>query len=197
MNKNPANDSFINSGRAKYNRERVQGTERYFDNFGEYGRQKSIPEALGELVSLHRKNKARQEAMRPLYNRKKVKQSKPFPFGFVFAAIAVSAALMFIVYNMSVINEISYETVALQEQIEYYELENQRLSVELEQKNDLAYIEKVASTELGMVKSTDVSKHYVSLTGNDKTVVTQSENEQFGLASTLDSLNRIVGKMFE
>ncbi len=220
MNRDTANERFINSNRAKYNNERgssrgnsgmFAGVQRngnaaavqnvrsssYTNTRDTYEDTKNLPEVVGELVKAHKKKKARMEALRPLYNRKRVKSDKPFPIGIIISVLIISASFMFIVYNKSLMNDISYKTVDMQESINSFEQEKQRLVLEIEKKNDLAEIERIATTELGMVKSTDVYKQYVSISGNDEVVVSESSEKEFGLATTLDSINNSVGKIFE
>ena len=115
----------------------------------------------------------------------------------MLSAAIITVTFMFIAYNYSVVNEISYETADLEDEIEYYTKENEVLSVQLEKKNDLAEIEKIASEKLGMVKSTDVYKQYVSLSGSDKTVVSESSSASYNLGTTLNGFKRSVGKIFE
>ncbi len=147
------------------------------------GGSETFTDRLGEYVAAKRREKARQ----PKVIERTVKSKKDFPIGFVFYAIMITAVLMFVVYSHSVVNEISYDINGLETEIANYKLENERLSIELEQKNDLKYIEEVATTKLGMVKSTDVVKHYVSISGGDKVVV--SEDEKSAATQLFASLN--------
>ena len=200
MNGNFADNKFINPTGAKYNSVRTN-TYTSAQNRGIrtdiYGDSLTTSEYVGELVNELKRKKARERASRPVYSRKRVKSAQPFPFGFILSAVVVTAVFMFIAYNYSVINEISYDTAALEDEIELYMQENERLSVELEKKNDLSYIEQTAVTKLGMVKSTDVYKQYVSLSGNDKTVVSDKSADEFGLGTTFNSFKKTVGKIFE
>ena len=45
------------------------------------------------------------------------------------------------------------------------------LSSALSERKDIGYIEDYAENVLGMVKSTDVAKHYVRISGEDKIAV--------------------------
>ncbi len=150
-------------------------------------------ERLEEYVRAKRREKARE----PKIVTRKVK-ANPFPIGFVFYALMITVVLMFVVYSHSVVNEISYDINGLEAQITEYKLENERLSLELEQRNDLKYIEEVASTRLGMVKSTDIVKHYVSISGGDKVVVSEEKSSAGAqLFASLNGLKESVERIYD
>ena len=153
-------------------------------------------EYVGEKIIAARRKKARERAASPIIVRKRVK-AKAFPVSFVFYAIIMTVTFMFIAFNYSIANELSYDTAALEDEIEYYTKENERLSLELEKKTDLEMIEYEAANRLGMVKSADVYKQYVSLSGSDKVVVSDKASDSAYLGTTLDSLKRSIGKIFE
>ena len=129
--------------------------------------------------------------------KKKVKPQTPFPVSFIFYSIVVTVMLMFIAYSYSVVNDISYEIGELEAGIEAGKQENERLTLELDKKNDLTYIEDVAVNKLGMVKSTEVERHYVSISGGDKVVITKENNDLNPLGTTFDGLKNTVGKIYE
>ena len=217
MNGSFAENEFINLNNAKYNTKKrniqtpAAVKKRVYNDYksgyngavkrSAYNRSASKSEytvgaAVGELVATAVRNARRAKSLEPSYSIHKVK-AKPFPFGFVLSAAIITVTFMFIACNYSVVNEISYETADLEDEIEYYTKENEVLSVQLEKKNDLAEIEKIASEKLGMVKSTDVYKQYVSLSGSDKTVVSEGSSASYNLGTTLNGFKRSVGKIFE
>ena len=91
----------------------------------------------------------------------------------------------------------SYENERIEAEISELEDKNAMLSLELDKRNDLAYIEDYAINELGMVKSTDVVKQYVSLSSGDNIVVTEENVESTYFGTTLNSLKNSVSKIFE
>lgn len=150
---------------------------------------------VGEAVNEKRRQIRREKASTPIVIRNKVK-AKPFPVSFVFYALILTVTFMFIAYNYSVVNDISYETTKLEAEIRTQKQENERLTVALEKRNDLSYIEDVAVNKLGMVKSTDVVKQYVSLSGNDKVEVSENNSGRMSLGTTLNGLVKSAGKIF-
>ena len=128
---------------------------------------------------------------------KTVKSGSAFPVSFIFYSLVVTVMLMFIAYSYSVVNNISYEIGALEESIAAAKQENERLSIELDKKNDLTYIEDAAINKLGMVKSTEVVKHYVSISGGDKVVITKENRNAGALTTTLDGLKNTVSKIYQ
>ncbi len=188
MNRNFAENEFIKTTSAKYNSERKQS------DF--YSAAARASEYVGDAICEKRRQIARERANAPAIVTKKVK-AKPFPISFVFYALILSCVFMFICYNYSVINDISYDTQALESQINLLKEENNRLKISLDTRNDLEYIEEVAVTKLGMVKSTDVAKHYVSLAHEDSVVVTRENSESTHLGTTLNSLKKNLQKIYE
>lgn len=154
-------------------------------------------ERLGDAVAERNRRLQRERANAPVIVKKTVKAG-PFPISFVFYTLVMTVMLMFLVYGNSVVNEISYEISDLKAGISVAEQENENLRIELDKKYDLAYIEDVAINELGFVKSTDVVKHYVSISGGDKVVVSDAEaNTSTRIDATFDSLKESVAKIYE
>lgn len=129
--------------------------------------------------------------------KKKVKPQSPFPISFIFYCLVITVMLMFIAYSYSVVNDISYDISELEEGIAVSKQENERLTLELDKKNDLTYIEDVAVNKLGMVKSAEVVKHYVSISGGDKVIITEENNTGNPISITFDGLKNTVGKIYE
>ena len=127
----------------------------------------------------------------PVIVKKRVK-AKPFPVRFVFYAAVITVMLMFVVYGNSVMNELSYEYNSLKSEIATLEHDNDNLQIQIDKKYDLDYVERVATEELGLVKSTEVVKHYVNISGGDKVVVSGNTDKSGAVSdvdTTFDSLN--------
>ncbi len=169
--------SGINCERAKYNNNVI-----------------ASPAAKG----LERERRAlRERTGAPVIVKKKVKAS-PFPASFIFYTVITMVMLMFIVYNNSVVNEISYDIAECKASITEEKARNEKLKMELENKYDLKEIENIAVNELGLVKSTEVVKHYVSISGGDKVVVSKDTSDtQLGFATGLDTLKKSVAHIYE
>ena len=182
----------INTRSAKYNRDRAYD----YDNLSFSAVAEAAAEYVGERILEGKRERARERANAPIIIRNKGKK-KPFPVSFVFYAAVLSLVFVFLVYNYSLINSMSYENERIEAEISALEDENAMLSLELDKRNDLAYIEDYAINELGMVKSTDVVKQYVSLSSGDNIVVTEENVESTYLGTTLNSLKSSVCKIFE
>lgn len=183
------NNRSINTNNTKYNSVRSKNV-----SFSDAAM--SVAERIGDAVYENKRRIARERANAPVIVKKHVK-AKAFPVSFVFYTLVTTLMLMFVVYSYSVVNEVSYDITALESQISQTKSENERLALELDKRNDLKHIEEVATTKLGMVKSTDVVKHYVSISGGDKVVVSEKETvakQSLGIA--LDSLKETVGKIY-
>lgn len=156
----------INGARTKYNNVGHNGVS-VSDVVGE------AAEKLGSAVAARNRRIARERANAPVVVKKRVKAS-PFPISFVFYALVITAMLMFVAYSHSVVNELSYDIGDLEAKISELKFENDKLDIQLEQKYDLAYIEKVAVEELGLVKSTNVVKHYINMSDGNGVTVSES-----------------------
>ena len=178
----------INTKAGKYNNVRRQNVSDMA-----YG----AVERLGDAVAAGKRRAARERAMAPVVVKKRV-AAESFPTRFLFYALIATVMLMFIVYTNSVVNEISYDISDLEAKISETRAENEKLSIELDKKYDLKYIEEVATTKLGLVKSTDVVKHYVSISGTDDVVVaSETGKTPVGITATLDGLKQSVARIYE
>ena len=153
----------INAGYSQYNNVRRENVS---------GIASTTAERISDAVAARNRRLQRERANAPIIVKKRVKAA-PFPISFVFYALVMTVMLMFVIYGNSVVNEISYEISDLETQIAAVKEENAGLKIDLDRKYDLKYIEEVATTELGLVKSTDVVKHYVSISGGDKVIVSK------------------------
>lgn len=187
QNAETRNSRNINASYAQYNVVRGNGVSA----------PASATEIIGSAVAERRRKIARERANAPVIVKKRVKSS-PFPVSFVFYALCLTLMLMFLIYSNSVVNEISYDINELESAISQTKQENEKLSVELDKKYDLKYIEEVAEGELGLVKSTDVVKHYINVSGGDKVSVYEdgtASSTKFD--ATLDTLKESVAKIYE
>lgn len=154
-------------------------------------------ERFGDAVAERNRRARIERANAPVVVKKRVK-SAPFPVSFIFYALVMSVMLMFIVYSNSVVNEISYDIGDLETKISTLKAENEKLGVEIEKKYDLKYIEEVAITELGLVKNTDVVKHYISIASGDEVVVSEKASQPAAkLGATFDSLKTSLSKIYK
>ncbi len=180
----------INGETAQYNNVRRQ-------NVSVSDMTQAAAQRLGDAVAARNRRVARERAEAPVVVKKRVKAA-PFPVRFVFYALIATVILMFIVFTNSVVNEISYDIGDLEAKIAQTKAENEKLSIELDKKYDLKYIEEVATTQLGLVKSTDVVKHYVSISGDSNVVIANETGAAATtLSATLDTLKESVAKIYQ
>ena len=188
---------YINLKKAKYNRimrdaasqteNRVIERAVYTNNGGaavkkqssvplsrEYGARDFAGDVADELIGAYaksRKEAARRRANAPVYVKKYIREKKAFPISVIAYIVIFSALLMFLVLGNTKINEATLRADALKSEIAAETAKADILNSRLSQRNDVTYIEDYAVNVLGMVKSTDVSKRYVSISGEDKVVV--------------------------
>lgn len=128
-------------------------------------------DAIGAKVAAKRREAARERANAPVYTRKVVSSKTAFPIGVLGYIIVFSAIAMFLVLGNTKINEATLRIDELNSAIAAEMNEGEILDSSLNARNDISYIEEYAVNTLGMVKSTDVAKTYVSISGEDKIVV--------------------------
>lgn len=161
------------------------------------GASSTAVERLGEAAAARNRRIQRERAGAPVIVKEYVKTGS-FPVRFVFYALVATLMLMFIVYTNSVVNEISYDISDLEAKISMTKAENEKLSIELDKKYDLKYIEDVAVNKLGLVKSTEVVKHYVNISGGSDVVIANRTNSAATtISATLDSFKESVANIYQ
>ncbi|MBQ4064775.1 MAG: septum formation initiator family protein [Clostridia bacterium] len=90
-----------------------------------------------------------------------------FPYSIVFLSLICSILFFYMIFNYVQINEHTAAVSDLKSEIATLAVEKNDLSAKLDQKNDLAYIEKVAREELGMVKIDEITKKYITMDPGD------------------------------
>lgn len=104
----------------------------------------------------------------------KTKNSRPFPVGAVVIVTICTLLLMFTVFSYVQINEYTIEVASLRGELSTLVETRKDLELSLEEKNDMVMIEEKAS-ELGLVKSDQLSKKHISLDQEDKIEVVETE----------------------
>lgn len=170
----------------------INGNERQYNNV----RHADAVRTSGSIALERERRALREKTGAPVIVKKRVKSS-PFPVSFIFYTVIMMLMLMFIIYNNSVVNEISYDISEVKKEMALEEQKNEKLSIELEKKYDLKEIERIAENELGLVKSTEVATHYVSVSEGDKVVVSESNNGGGDFGTSLNSFKKSVAKIYE
>ena len=99
----------------------------------------------------------------------KVQAVNKYPFVIAMLAIvAVTCMFMMLVLNAVSISDMKTKTTQMSSQLEALIERRDELSLELEKRDDLRYIEEIAKNQYGMIKKDYVTKYYVSLGNHDK-----------------------------
>lgn len=86
----------------------------------------------------------------------------------MLAVIAVTCMFMILVVNAVSISDMKTQTTQMSSQLESLIERREELSLELEKRDDLRYIEEIAKNQYGMIKKDYVTKYYVNLDNHDK-----------------------------
>lgn len=132
-------------------------------------------ELLGAVAAYNRKKK-KERANAPKYVTRTVKAKSAFPVTVIGYIIVFSVIAMFLVLGNSKINEAIIQGDNLQSMINEEMNRCDILSSQINSRNDAAAIENYAVNVLGLVKKTDVAKTYVSISGEDKVIVSANGN---------------------
>lgn len=108
-----------------------------------------------------------------------------FPIAAVTLTIICTLLAMVMVYSFTKTYETSAEISDLQENVQKLRAENEELSLQLEEKDNLALIEDLARNEYGMVGEEELPKRYVSLSASDYIEPQQIEDTTPGVFATI------------
>jgi len=139
-----------------------------------------------------RRESARLEAEAIRRNEIKIERQK-MPWQFILSVAIAFTLLLAMVFSFAQISESNRELAEIKSQISASDAKADKLKLQLEEKNDLNMIEKIAIEEYNMVKEGSVQKKYVSLSEGDRVVlenVTEEENGGFmsGMMSSAASM---------
>ena len=105
------------------------------------------------------------------------KKRKVFPIGTVLMLAITTLLLMMMVSNYVLINEYTHEVSGLRSDLQTLNKEKDKLSSELEQKNDYMTMEKYASSVLGMEGEETADKVYIEVDEDDSIEVFEVEED--------------------
>ena len=109
----------------------------------------------------------------------KVRVKAQVPLAIIFSCVLVAAVFMYMLSLYVQIEEYSYSIDQMESRIAKLRDEATQLEIRLENKYDLAEIERVATQEYGMVQESILPKKYVSITdGEDVWEETKNEPEK-------------------
>ena len=122
----------------------------------------------------------------------------PFPFTAVMMLSIFTLMVMVLVYSFAQNYELTSEINTLEAQQRALAAEEQQLTLQLEERNDIRLIEDIAVNEIGMVKGDLVENRFVSVSGGNRVVLASYEEEgvavQKGVFATMLSA---IGENFE
>ncbi len=102
------------------------------------------------------------------------------PLAVIFSCVLIAAVFMYMLSLYVQIEEYSYSIDQMQSEIAQLKEEATQLEVQLENKYDLDEVERIATTEYGMVAASSLPKKYVSVTnGEDLWQEPEQEEESF------------------
>ncbi|MCI8590677.1 MAG: hypothetical protein HFE77_08245 [Clostridiales bacterium] len=101
------------------------------------------------------------------------------PWHFIITALAATFVIMAMVINYVQLNELTNDCSRMQQEIVSLTATRKKLTLALEQKNDLLYFEQEA-VKMGMVKSDRVEKKYVRMESEEKIAVPESNGSGVG-----------------
>lgn len=129
---------------------------------------------------------------------KTVKSKTSMPVGTMFMAVICALLLMFIVFVSVQVSDYSSQVSELSRELKGLIEEEEKLSFELSEKNDLDYIEQQAQA-MGMVKEDKLPKKYVAIAGDDASEVLIAEEEDAGysLSGIFSALGESFGEILE
>ncbi len=105
------------------------------------------------------------------------------PFGLIAVLIVSTVLVMVLIYSFSRVQFYTQENGRLEARQEELAAEAQKLSLLLEEREDIRDIERIATDEIGMVRSDTVRSHFVSVSTPDRVEVMSYEDENGGGAA--------------
>jgi len=122
-------------------------------------------------------------------------------FSPMFIALLIVATLMVLVlvFSISEAYQTTGEIARLEAELEELEKEADELRLQLEEKNDIRTIEKIATEELGMVKEDSLQRRYVSLSDGEYIELLDTEEDTAEQTSgvLLSSIFSALGDFFD
>lgn len=122
---------------------------------------------------------------------------KPFPKGAMLSALICTVMLLVMLFSYAQVYEMN-RTISRQRSAgEALMDEAEKLQVELELKDDIRTIERIATEEIGMVKSDRVDTRYISVSGGERIDVIESPEDQTEGVNMFTTLLSAIGENFE
>lgn len=136
-------------------------------------------------------------SMRPVRTPKIInvrkKERTPFPIATIFLSVMITALLLFMMMSYAEIDKYNSQINDCNVKLTKMEQEKDNLSVKLDKKDDLVYIEKYATEELGMVKSEMLPRKTVHLNPEDKSkILKYDDGKEDGFGFLLAGIGEVI-----
>ncbi len=105
------------------------------------------------------------------------KEKRALPIGTILMLAMITVLLLMVVSNYVVINEYTHEVSEMRSEVQMLSKEKEKLSSELESKNDYMTMEKYASSVLGMEGSESADQVYIEVDEDDSIEVFEVEED--------------------
>lgn len=113
------------------------------------------------------------------------KKRARMPVGTILMLVLCATILMLLIYIGMNINNMTHDITYMNEKAAELKAQEEKLTMQLEEKNDLVLIEEIATTELGMVRKNAIEHKYVNLNEEDSAIAYDAEGEGNSLISGL------------
>ncbi len=127
----------------------------------------------------------------------KAKSKTPFPVSSIFAIVLCTGLFLYMIANFVQINEYSLKLDQMQNELSELSSMQQNLELQLEDRNDMSAISKIAEEELGMVKMDEVEKIYLDGSSEDKIEISKNAGEGTTEVSPLSMLLSAIAQNFK
>jgi len=124
------------------------------------------------------------------------KDKKPFPFAGILCAFLFTAVFMYMLSLYVQIDDYSSQIVSLKNEMAELVEEETALKIKIENKFNLAMVEKIATEEYGMVKADNLPKKYITVTEDDVTEIYKTEPKS-GLGVLLSAFGSALRALLE
>lgn len=121
------------------------------------------------------------------------KERTPFPIATVFTSVIITVLFLFMMMNYAEIDKSNKQIDDLDSKITGLKNEEANLTIKLDKKDNLIYIEKYATEELGMVKKETLEYKTVNLLPKDKSeIMKYDDGEEGGFGFLLAGVGEVI-----
>ncbi len=134
----------------------------------------------------------------PLVIETKKKDKKPLPIGSIFTIAVTTLLFIFLLMNYAEIDNYNSEIASLKDELTELQKSAEKLSQRLDRKNNLIYFEDYAVNELGMVKSSELTRiNITTLPENTGAAFRYDDYERGGFGLLLSGFGEVLKNFFD